>query len=100
MGGVARGGLTGGWSPSTSIVPMTMQPRPRNPIEARKQAVRRYSRNTVLSVGGGVVGGVALALLFSSSFWLFLGLTVAVVGGVHNWRQIQKTVNKGGGHGA
>lgn len=98
MGGVPCGGLTDDPAPSTSIDPMTMQPRPRNPIEARKQAVRRYSRNTVISVGGGVVGGVALALLFSSSFWLLLGLTVAVVGGVYNWRQIQKTVNKGDRH--
>ena len=35
---------------------MTLQPRPNNPIEARKQAVRRYSRNGVACVGGGVLG--------------------------------------------
>lgn len=73
---------------------MTMQPRPRNPIEQRKQEVRKYSRNAALSVGGGVLGGVALALLFTSWTWLVIGLVVAVVGGYTNWSKIQKTVNR------
>lgn len=72
---------------------MTMQHRPNSPIEQRKQAVRRYSRNAVLSVGGGVVGGVALGLLFTSWTWLILGLVVAVAGGFYNWNKIQKIVN-------
>ena len=72
---------------------MTMQRRPNNPIEQRKQAVRKYTRNAALSVGGGVVGGVALALLASSWTWLILGLVVAVVGGVWNWNKVQKIVN-------
>lgn len=72
---------------------MTMQRRPNNPIEQRKQAVRRYTRNAALSVGGGVVGGVALALLFTSWTWLVLGLVVAVVGGFYNWNKVQKIVN-------
>lgn len=42
---------------------MTLQPRPNNPIEARKQAVRTYSRNAVLWAGGGVAGGIVLGLL-------------------------------------
>ncbi len=76
------------------LVTMTMQPRPRNPIEARKQAVRKYARNGAVSVAGGVGGGLLLAfLLANSSFWLILGLVVAVVGGVYNWRQIQKTLS-------
>ena len=45
---------------------MSMQRYPRNPIEARKSAVRTYSRNAAVCVGGGVVGGVALGLLFTS----------------------------------
>ena len=57
---------------------MTMQRRPNNPIEQRKQAVRKYTRNAALSVGGGVVGGLALGLLFTSWTWLILGLVVAV----------------------
>lgn len=72
---------------------MTMQPRPNNPIERRKQAVRTYSRNAVLWAGGGVVGGVALGLIFSSWAILALGLVVAVVGGVGNWMKVQKIVN-------
>lgn len=36
---------------------MSMQRYPRNPIEARKSAVRTYSRNAAVCVGGGVVGG-------------------------------------------
>lgn len=73
---------------------MTLQPRPENPIEARKQAVRKYTRNGLLSVGGGVVGGVALGLAFSSFWvWFSLGLVLAVVGGVYNYVQVQKIIN-------
>lgn len=79
---------------SVKLSPMTIQPRPNNPIEARKQAVRRYSRNGALWVGGGVAGGLALGIL-SSSFWFFLtlGLVVAVVGGVVNYSKVKKIVN-------
>lgn len=72
---------------------MTLQPRPNNPIEARKQAVRRYSRNGALWVGGGVVGGVALALLTQTWTLLVLGFAVAVVGGMVNYSKIQKIIN-------
>ncbi|HHU68589.1 hypothetical protein [Corynebacterium sp.] len=72
---------------------MTMQRRPNNPIERRKQAVRKYTRNAAVSVGGGVVGGIALGLLFTSWTWLMLGLVVAVVGGFYNWNKVQKIVN-------
>ncbi|MCZ9293274.1 hypothetical protein [Corynebacterium meitnerae] len=73
---------------------MTLQPRPHNPIEARKQAVRKYSRNAVVSVAGGVIGGAALGLAFSSFWvWFSLGLVVAVVGGVYNYVKVQQIIN-------
>lgn len=75
------------------MVPMTLQPRPNNPIEQRKQAVRRYSRNAVVWAGAGVTGGVALALLAHSWFFLAVGLVVAVAGGWSNYAKVQKIVN-------
>ena len=73
---------------------MTLQPRPHNPIEARKQAVRKYSRNAVVSVAGGVIGGAALGLIFSSFWvWFSLGLVVAVVGGVYNYVTVHQFIN-------
>ncbi|EEI16928.1 hypothetical protein [Corynebacterium lipophiloflavum] len=75
---------------------MTLQPRPNNPIEARKQAVRRYSRNAIAFAGGGVVGGVALGFLLGSPFSftiLILGLIIGVVGGFVNYNKVQKIVN-------
>ncbi|WP_040420781.1 hypothetical protein [Corynebacterium timonense] len=72
---------------------MTMQPRPNNPIERRKQAVRRYSRNAAIWVGGGLAGGVLLGLLAGSWFLLFLGLVAAVAGGWTNYSKVQKVVN-------
>ncbi|WP_291313041.1 hypothetical protein [Corynebacterium sp. UBA2622] len=72
---------------------MTLQPRPNNPIEQRKQAVRTYSRNAAVWVGGGVVGGAALSLLFGSWFFLTLGLVAAVAGGWINYSKVQKIIN-------
>ncbi|WP_018016784.1 hypothetical protein [Corynebacterium capitovis] len=72
---------------------MTMQPRPFNPIEQRKQAVRKYSRNAVVWAGGGVVGGVALGLLLGSWTIVVLGFIVAVVGGLTNYNRVQKIVS-------
>ena len=72
---------------------MTLQPRPNNPIEARKAAVRQYSRNAVLWAGGGVAGGIAFGLIFGSWTILFLGLVVAVAGGFTNWNKVQRIVN-------
>lgn len=69
---------------------MTMQRRPINSIEQRKLEVRKYSRNAVVSVAGGVVGGIALALIAESATWLLIGLVIAVVGGWVNWSKVQK----------
>lgn len=70
-----------------------IQPYASNPIEQRKEAVRRYSRNAVVWAGGGVVAGVAIGLL-ASSLSLFIMLTViGVVGGFINWRKVQQIVN-------
>jgi len=55
--------------------------------------VRQYSRNAVLWAGGGVAGGIAFGLIFSSWTFLFLGLVVAVAGGFTNWNKVQRIVN-------
>lgn len=75
---------------------MTMQRRPNNSIEKKKQDVRRYTRNGVVTVGGGIAGGLLLAFVMSGSswFWLSLGLVVAVVGGVYNWSKVNRIVNE------
>lgn len=70
-----------------------MQQRPNNPIEARKHAVRRYSRNAVLWAGGGAAGGIVLGLLAGSWFIFALGLIIGVAGGWTNWNKVQKIVN-------
>ena len=70
-----------------------MQPRSNDPIAQRKAAVRQYSRNAVLWAGGGVAGGIAFGLIFSSWTFLFLGLVVAVAGGFTNWNKVQRIVN-------
>ena len=70
-----------------------IQPYASNPIQQRKDAVRRYSRNAVVWTGGGVVAGVAIGLL-ASSLPLFIILTViGVAGGFINWQKVQKIVN-------
>lgn len=70
-----------------------IQPYASNPIQQRKDAVRRYSRNAVVWTGGGVVSGVAIGLL-ASSLSLFIILTViGVAGGFINWQKVQKIVN-------
>ncbi|ALC06301.1 hypothetical protein CDES_09580 [Corynebacterium deserti GIMN1.010] len=71
-----------------------MQQYPRNPIEKRKQDVRKNSRNTVVSVGGGLIGGGALWLLTGSAFFMGLGLIIAVVGGFYFYSKVQKIVNE------
>ncbi|WP_342320016.1 hypothetical protein [Corynebacterium mayonis] len=72
---------------------MTLQPRPNNPIEQRKQAVRRYSRNAVLWAGGGVAGGIAMALITQSFGLLIIGFIIAVVGGFANYNKVQRIIN-------
>ncbi|MDU0478031.1 hypothetical protein QVA66_02115 [Staphylococcus chromogenes] len=72
---------------------MTLQNYPRNPIEQRKMAVRKYARNGVIAVSTGVVGGVALLLLTHQWFFLALGLVLAVIGGFVNYSRVQKIIN-------
>lgn len=72
---------------------MSMQQYPRNPIEQRKHAVRTYFRNGVVSVAGGVAGGILLSIITQASFWLFLGLIIAVVGGFVNYRRVRRIIN-------
>lgn len=72
---------------------MTMQQRPNNPIAQRKADVRRYSRNAAVSVGVGVIGGVALWGLTGGLGYLIIGLIIAVAGGWYNWNKVQQIVN-------
>ncbi|EKX89916.1 hypothetical protein HMPREF9997_01611 [Corynebacterium durum F0235] len=72
---------------------MSMQQYPRNPIEQRKRAVRTYFRNGVVSVVGGVAGGILLSIITQASFWLFLGMIIAVVGGFVNYRRVRRIIN-------
>lgn len=77
----------------TRLAVMSMEKYPRNPIEQRKAAVRKHTRTGVTWVGAGVVGGVALTLLFTNWTWLILGLIIAVVGGVSSYRKITRIIN-------
>lgn len=71
-----------------------MQPRPNNPIEQRKQEMRKYMNAAVAWAGGGVAGGVLLFFLAGHSWFLLtLGLVLAVVGGFVNYNRAQKIVN-------
>lgn len=70
-----------------------MQKYPTNPIERRKQAVRKHSKNAAVYVGAGVIGGIALGLLMESWGIFILGLIIAVVGGGYEWSRVQKIVN-------
>ncbi|QNQ90535.1 hypothetical protein GP475_07705 [Corynebacterium poyangense] len=71
---------------------MSLQNYSNNPIARRKAAVRRYTRNGIICVGAGVVGGAILALM-SSHVFLLLGLIVAVVGGTWNWMKVKEIIN-------
>ncbi len=70
-----------------------MQRYPQNPIERRKQAVRRYSKNGVYGVTGGVVGGLALWVLTQEVSFFVIGLVIAVVMGVYSWTKVKSIVN-------
>lgn len=83
---------TGVASP-TMVVMSNIAPRPVNPIQQRKDAVRKYSRNAVISVGGGVVVGATLGLFFME-WWLFIViLGIGIAGGFINWRKVQQILN-------
>ena len=70
-----------------------VSPRPVNPIQQRKDAVRKYSRNAVVSAGGGIAAGVVLGLLAGSWVVCLLCVVVGVGLGWFNWSKVQKIVN-------
>ncbi|MBV7296195.1 hypothetical protein KRX51_09760 [Corynebacterium sp. TAE3-ERU12] len=70
-----------------------LQRRPANPIEARKQAVRTYSRNGALFGGGGVVAAVGIGLLADSWSWFFCLLIIGLVGAGYNAYKVMQIVN-------
>lgn len=70
-----------------------LQPRPNNPIELRKAAVRKYTRNAAIWAGGGIAAGLVLGLL-ATELWLFIILAgIGLIGGFVNWQKVQKIVN-------
>lgn len=71
-----------------------MQQYPRNPIEKRKQEVRKNSRNAVVSVAGGIGGGALLWLLTGSAGLMMLGLIIAVAGGFFFYNKVRKIINE------
>ena len=76
---------------------MTLQPRPRNPIEQRKLEVRRHARRGVISVAAGVGGGLALGAL-SGSLATLLGTLIffsalGVLLGYFEYRKIKEIIN-------
>ena len=73
---------------------MTLQPRPRNPIEQRKLEVRRHARRGVISVAAGVGGGLVLGALSSSflTFFIFFS-AIGVLLGYFEYRKIQEIIN-------
>ena len=76
---------------------MTLQPRPRNPIEQRKLEVRRHARRGVISVAAGVGGGLALGALSGSLVTLLTTLiffsAIGVLLGYFEYRKIQEIIN-------
>ena len=70
-----------------------LQPQPQNPIELRKNAVRKYSRNAGVWAGSGVVGGAVLGLLAGSMSLFLILAVVGLVGGFLNWQKVQRIVN-------
>lgn len=72
---------------------MTMQPRPNNVIDQRKQAMRKHMNAAVAWAGGGAAGGIVLGLLMSSWSVVIIGFVLAVVGGFVNYNKAKKIVN-------
>ena len=76
---------------------MTLQPRPRNPIEQRKLEVRRHVRRGVISVAAGVGGGLVLGVLggsittFLTTLIFFSALGILL--GYFEYRKIQEIIN-------
>ena len=76
---------------------MTLQPRPRNPIEQRKLEVRRHARRGVISVAAGVGGGLVLGALSGSLVTLLSTLiffsALGILLGYFEYRKIQEIIN-------
>ena len=72
---------------------MTLQPRPRNPIEQRKLEVRRHARRGVISVAAGVGGGLVLGVLGGSITTFLTTLIFFSALGYFEYRKIQEIIN-------
>lgn len=73
---------------------MTMQPRPDNPIEARKQEVRAHLRSMLAWAGGGAVAGLGVIVFATQMWWLAVAIVgIALVASLHHRKKIQEIVN-------
>ena len=72
---------------------MTLQPRPRNPIEQRKLEVRRHARRVVGGVGGGLVLGVLGGSITTFLTTLIFFSALGVLLGYFEYRKIQEIIN-------
>ncbi|WKD60810.1 hypothetical protein CCICO_03865 [Corynebacterium ciconiae DSM 44920] len=72
---------------------MSMQRYPSNPIERRKQAVRRYSRNAALWGVGGLGGAAVAGIAVGSPVLVILCLVCAVAGVAFNASRVRTIIN-------
>ncbi len=73
---------------------MTMQPRPDNPIEARKQDVRHHLRSMLVWASGGAVASLGVIVFATQMWWLMvviMGITLAA--SLYHRKKIREIVN-------
>ena len=75
------------------MVNVSLNPYNSNPIEVRKQAVRKYSRSAVMWTGGGVATGAVFGLIAGSFVpFIFISL-VGILVGLGYFNKVRKIVN-------
>ncbi|WP_018024668.1 hypothetical protein [Corynebacterium ulceribovis] len=75
------------------MVTVSLNPYNANPIELRKQAVRKYSRSAVVWTGGGLATGAVLGLMAGSFGTFILISLVGILVGLGYFNKVRKIVN-------